>query len=126
MPPPAGNIIDYDEIYESLLQRLPGKGGREIPGVFTDWDDSPRRGCDATICSGSTPAKFEEYLLRQIARSATLFDSELLFINGWNGWADGAYLEPDERAGSGYLKAVKGAKERCLGLDLPLFYRTLF
>jgi hypothetical protein len=126
MPPHGGNRIDYDEIYHSLLRRAPGKGVREIPGVFTDWDDSPRRGHDSMVCSGSTPAKFEEYLLQQIKRCFSPFDSNMLFINAWNAWADGAYLEPNERVGSGYLEAVKGAKERCLGLDLPLFYRTLF
>ncbi len=126
MPPPPGNRIDYDDIYRALLGRTPGKGGREIPGVFTDWDDSPRRGGDSIVCAGSTPAKFEAYLLEQIKRCASRFDSDLLFINGWNAWADGAHLEPDERCGSGYLEAVKGAKERCFGLDLPLFYRTLF
>ena len=120
------NIIDYDEIYHSLLRRSPGKGVREIPGVFTDWDDSPRRGYDSVVCSGSTPAKFEEYLLQQIKRCFSPFDSGMIFINAWNAWADGATLEPDERVGSGYLEAVSGAKKRSLGLDLPLFYRTLF
>jgi hypothetical protein len=104
----------------------PCKDVREIPGVFTDWDDTPRQGYDSVVCSGSTPAKFEEYLLQQIKRCFSPFDSDMIFIHGWNAWADGAYLEPDERVGSGYLEAVSGAKKRSLGLDLPLFYRTLF
>jgi len=118
--------VDYDDIYKSLLQRPVGKDVLEIPGVFTDWDDSPRQDHNATVCSGSTPARFETYLLRQIERSLAQFDTNIIFVNAWNAWADGAYLEPDERYGNSYLEAIKGAKERSYGLDLPLFYRTIF
>jgi hypothetical protein len=124
--PHTSNIIDYDEIYQTILQRAPGPGGKEMLGVFTDWDNSPRRGTAPEICSGSTPAKFEEYLLKQIERSLSLFNGDLIFINGWNEWADGAYLEPDERSGTRYLEAVKKAARRSSGLNLPLFYRTIF
>ena len=122
----AIDYIDYDDIYQAMLRRPVGKEVLEIPGVFTDWDDSPRKGHRITVCSGSTPARFEAYLLQQIEKSLSQFETNMIFVNAWNAWADGAYLEPDKRYGSGYLEAIKGAKERSYGLDLPLFYRTIF
>ena len=36
----------------------------------------------------------------------------MIFIFSWNEWAEGGYLEPDEKNKYGYLEAIKKALEK--------------
>ena len=36
----------------------------------------------------------------------------MIVINAWNEWAEGAYLEPDEKNRFGYLEAVKNTRDK--------------
>ena len=45
---------------------------------------------------GANPDKFKKYLLQHSK------DTDFLFINAWNEWAEGTYLEPDEKYGYKY------------------------
>lgn len=101
-------LLDYDRVCDVMVSRLPS-ARRTFLGVFPDWDNSPRRQYRSSVFRGSTPDRFEEYLVRQIRRSTDLFNSDLLFVNAWNEWGEGAYLEPDKRYGTRYLQAIKNA-----------------
>lgn len=102
------NIIDYDEIYKNIFKRK-AKNKKTYLCVFTDWDNTPRRKYKSIVFKGSNPKKFEKYLIEQIKKSKELYQSDLLFINAWNEWGEGAYLEPDKKFGMSYLNAVKNA-----------------
>jgi len=77
------------------------------PGAFVNWDNTPRRGVDGQSTLGSTPEKFGIYLARQMERARTVYNSEYLFVNAWNEWAEGAYLEPNQKYGYAYLRELK-------------------
>ncbi|MBY9081754.1 glycoside hydrolase family 99-like domain-containing protein [Paenibacillus sp. HN-1] len=105
--------VDYDQIWQSILSRTPHRDGEPVyPGAFVNWDNTPRMGAGGQSTLGASPRKFEHYLSEQISRAQSVYDSEFLFINSWNEWAEGAYLEPDSHHGYGYLEAVRRALVR--------------
>lgn len=107
------NTVDYDITWKRILKRKMVINNKNvILGAFIDWDNTPRKGKKALVFNGSTPYKFEKYLSEQIYRARRIYKSEFLFINAWNEWAEGTYLEPDKKNGYAYLKAVKKALEK--------------
>jgi lipopolysaccharide biosynthesis protein len=74
---------------------------------------------DAVIFAGSTPGAYQAWLesaLRK-AREQHAGEEQFVFINAWNEWAEGAYLEPDLGWGHGYLEATRDARDNVrLGL----------
>lgn len=106
--PKHPRIYNYDKVWRRILNEEP-RSEKAIPCAFTDWDNSSRVGKRAIIFRGSTPEKFGKYLSLLIKRTKVKYKKEFLFLNAWNEWAEGAYLEPDEKYGFGYLEAVKDA-----------------
>lgn len=100
----AVSSISYQKVNQQMIQRPHGKN--QFRTVFVDFDDSPRRGERAVITRGSSPRSFGKYLRRSIELSRKEGNT-YLFINAWNEWGEGNYLEPDERYGFAYLNQVK-------------------
>ncbi len=105
-------IINYIDVYEAMICR---KGKRNIKtyfGAFVDWDNTARRGKDPLlIIDNANPKNFEYYLEKQVLKSMSL-KNELLFINAWNEWGEGTYLEPDKKYGYAYLRAIKRVMDK--------------
>lgn len=103
-------IVDYDSVWQSILRRSPHRDGETVyPGAFVNWDNTPRLGERGQSSIGASPRKFQHYLSLQIRRAVSTYHSEFMFINAWNEWAEGAYLEPDQHHRYGYLEAVREA-----------------
>ena len=76
-------------------------------GVCPAWDNTPRRKQNATILAKNMPALYQHWLDNAIRDTSKRYadpDERLVFINAWNEWGEGAYLEPDTRYGYAYLK----------------------
>ncbi|QUG87014.1 glycoside hydrolase family 99-like domain-containing protein [Bacillus nitratireducens] len=105
------NVMDYDKFWSNILERAEIKKNiKTFLGAFVDWDNSARIGDRALIFKGATPEKFSHYLTQQIKHTVNS-NNEFLFINAWNEWGEGAYLEPDKKYGYKYLEAVKKSME---------------
>lgn len=100
-------FLDYDTINREMLETKHSKG--EYRSIFVNYDDTPRRGRKGLVMRGSTPLKFEKYLTSSLEKSIEE-GNEFFFINAWNEWGEGNYLEPDVKYGYSYLHAIKNAQ----------------
>ncbi|MGJ7746203.1 glycoside hydrolase family 99-like domain-containing protein [Escherichia coli] len=74
--------------------------------MFSYWDNAPRYKENATFFCESSAYGFEKAL--NIACDITRnHDDKLIFINAWNEWSEGAYLEPDEMHKYSSLEIIK-------------------
>lgn len=111
------NIDSYDEVCLQMINTVHKKN--EYRCIFVDYDDTPRRGMAGNVFPGSTPDKFGMYL-QKITRLSQKEDNGFVFINAWNEWGEGNYLEPDKKNGYAYLEAVYMALNgQCKNLGLP-------
>ncbi len=104
------HVIDYKKFCDYLVSRYaPGNEGHNL-GMFVGWDNTPRRGIETQlIFENNTPDVFEQYFEIQYKRSIER-NNKFLFINAWNEWGEGTYLEPDVKNKMEYLEAVKRVK----------------
>jgi lipopolysaccharide biosynthesis protein len=102
-------LVDYTMLAAQSRARVLARSEPpyRFPCVVPDWDNSARRPHDqAMIFLGSTPERYRRWV--QSSRDLLLERPEqerLLFVNAWNEWGEGAYLEPDVRSGTAYLEA---------------------
>ena len=104
--------FDYRALWEYIVNMKP-RNEKCIPGAFVDWDNTSRRGKTGLVADGVSPAVFEQYMIKQIINAKTNYKKDMIFIFSWNEWAEGGYLEPDEKYGYEYLKAIKNALIEC-------------
>lgn len=99
--------FEYEDVVAGCLDRLDVPWVR-YPGVVPGWDNTARRKVRATILHGSTPEAYEKWLLAAAEHEAERRPNDgLVFLNAWNEWAEGAYLEPDQRYGRQFLEATR-------------------
>lgn len=103
------NILDYKRYWKYLLRDKPYGTIQNFPGATVGYDETPRRGKDSMCLKNGNPSLFAKYLRRQLLRAQEVFGTEYLFLDAWNEWGEGNYLEPDTTYGYGYLKALKHA-----------------
>lgn len=108
-----GNLkkYDYDELWNNILKRNP-ENKKNVPGAFVGWDNTPRKGTRGSVVINNTPDKFESYMIKQINNAKEKYKKDMIFMFAWNEWAEGGYLEPDEKYKFKYLQAIKNSLEK--------------
>lgn len=80
----------------------------EYPSIVPNWDSTPRFSQCAVVLHGSTPELFRLHVRDAIQKvSHKSPDHRLLFVKSWNEWAEGNYLEPDQKFGRAYLEVLR-------------------
>ncbi len=108
----SGEVFSYpDIVYRQKYFKYDYK--KLYRAVMPMWDNTARRNNKGMIFHGSTPALYKQWLKDVIMAGKKRDDIEdnMIFINAWNEWGEGAYLEPDKRYGYAYLQATKEAVE---------------
>lgn len=110
---PSSKVEKYD--YAKVMRHFFTKEDSQenvYPTILPRWDKTPRLGKQAYVYTGSTPELFAKSVheaLELINRKEP--EHRILFLQAWNEWGEGNYMEPDLEFGHGYLDALK--KEIC-------------
>lgn len=81
-------------------------------GAFIGWDNTARKKEESLIIERPTREEFKEHLKEKIRITQQEYDTNYLFINAWNEWAEGTYLEPDVDKRYTYLEVIKELTEQ--------------
>lgn len=101
--------LDYSMVWERVLNKDVDYGKKKFLGGFVNWDNTARKGKKGLVLTDGTPNLLKKYLNKQYNK-AKKNGSEYLFINAWNEWAEGTYLEPDSNNEYEMLDVVKEVK----------------
>ncbi|WP_313340230.1 glycoside hydrolase family 99-like domain-containing protein [Lacrimispora sp.] len=103
--------FDYETIWKNVMIAGSKKNVKTYFGGFVDYDDTPRRGSQGVAFINTSVEIFEEYLYKLACKNLSQ-NNELLFINAFNEWGEGMYLEPDKKRKYAFLEAIKTVKEK--------------
>jgi lipopolysaccharide biosynthesis protein len=106
----TGTVHDYRELAINYMTREEA-GFKRLRTVLAGWDNTPRYRDRSMILEKATPGAFQAWLEWAIFRTLeqNVGEERLVFINAWNEWCEGSYLEPDSHFGHAYLQAVENA-----------------
>lgn len=113
-PRGEGRYFDYSRFAEAVVA---GKGFAErstVPvyrGITLGWDNSARRAVNFACWFGFSLRTYHAWLsyLVKWTRNHHKEDERFLFINAWNEWAEGTYLEPDRKYGYASINTTSKA-----------------
>ena len=104
----SGYILERRVSAECIMKAIAERDYKpdEFPGIIPDWDNTPRRGYKGLVYMGTSPGLFEA-TLRKLRDKVEGRPADFVYVNAWNEWGEGAYIEPDETRGYAYLEAIK-------------------
>lgn len=101
-----GSIYDYREMVERALSKSE-PDYQLFRTLVPSWDNDARKPGKGHSFTGYSPELYHLWL-EALCRQAVKRQDEgaMVFVNAWNEWAEGAYLEPDRKYGYAYLNAT--------------------
>ena len=114
-------LVDFNEAAEEYIQlaahALETLPAPYFPVVTAGWDSTPRAIPSDIYRPGPYPynpvmPSSPEGMLKEMKKLGCLLEQhpkqpQLIFINAWNEWTEGSYLEPDVVQGDALLKAIR-------------------
>lgn len=113
----TGNVFDYTDVVDYSVDRLntiqeENKGGNYYPCVMAGWDNEARKPGKGNVFHNASPYEFHRWVksVDTFSKKNHGKDNKFVFINAWNEWAEGTYLEPDRYYGYAYLSAIASVR----------------
>lgn len=95
-----GYVLDYRAVVDRI-NNIKFRVNNNYQSIMPAWDnDARRKGSGSTVFQGANPDIYGRWLTNALSN---IKPSEPVFINAWNEWGEGAYLEPDKMYGHAYL-----------------------
>lgn len=119
--PPHRHFSQHPLIYKKTLiydyaKSLETNDNKQLPikyyrALMLGWDNTARLGNKSIIFNNFSIITYYDYIKKYINYMRRHFKKEqrLIFINAWNEWAEGTYLEPDKRYGYALLNMTSRA-----------------
>jgi lipopolysaccharide biosynthesis protein len=116
----TGHLFDYQGLVADIIygaEKTKNPSGSFYRSVMLGWDNSARRKEGWSVWHGFSLKAYYQWLRHIVAYTRNSFpvDRRFLFINAWNEWAEGTYLEPDRKYGYASINTTSRAL-----FDLPL------
>lgn len=111
----SGIVYDYEDLVKNKKYLIKENMDKKVyHAVMPMWDNTARRNHRGTIFYKSSPELYEQWLkdIIKLTNDKKILDSHLVFINAWNEWGEGTYLEPDEEFGYAYLEVTHNAQKK--------------
>lgn len=108
----AGELRDWRDLPAQYLDKAVPDYPLQ-PAVNAGWDNAPRRPGRGRTLLHASPRGYRDWLRTTITQRLPALQakgaSDLVFINAWNEWGEGAVLEPDARLDHAWLDATRAA-----------------
>lgn len=100
------HIIDANKLSKIMHREIEKTNKPVFKGTFVRWDNTPRVSHKGIIYKNASPDLFYQNLLKV---KESLCDEKLdfVYVNAWNEWGEGCYLEPDTVNRYQYLEMIK-------------------
>lgn len=105
-----GHRFDYESGVDAYSS--PSIDTPMYEGCTLGWDNTARFGRNATIYLNFSLNHYYTWLRKIIENTRAKYqnqDNRFIFINAWNEWTEGAYLEPDKKYGYAYINTTSRA-----------------
>ncbi len=109
-----GRILDASSFIKHHRYMLKHNGQPYFRTALVSWDNAARKSISkGFIMQGLTPKTFRQWMRDIVMESKQIHTEEenIVFVNAWNEWAEGAHLEPDMKYGYAWLQEVKNVLE---------------
>lgn len=111
----GGRVYDYPQVAAEKIYELGQRSDpRYLPGIMPAWDNEARKPGAGHVFHNASPESFADWAETAFDTSVRLAppSERLVFVNAWNEWAEGAYLEADRWYGHAFGYGVRAAHEQ--------------